>query len=153
MTAVSKILAPVDFSPGSKVAAEYAAALAEVLQSEVTLFHIYEMPDLMNSIVPGADNAVDADNARAFAQGWLETLRSEIQKQIDVEMLVVVAHGSPAEEIVSYSRTGRFDMVVMGTHGRTGLRHALMGSVAEAVVRRALCPVVTIHLPVPDRHV
>jgi universal stress protein A len=66
-------------------------------------------------------------------------------------MLVVVEHGSPAFAIVAYSRTGEFDMVVMGTHGRTGLRHVLMGCVAEAVVRRALCPVMTIHFPVPGR--
>jgi nucleotide-binding universal stress UspA family protein len=65
-------------------------------------------------------------------------------------MSVVVEHGSPAVEIVSFSRNGGFEMIVMGTHGRTGLRHLLMGSVAEGVVRRASCPVMTIHLPFPD---
>lgn len=151
MIRVSKILAAVDFSSESKVAVEYAVTLAKALQSTVTLFHVYEMPELMNSIVPGADNAVDAATDRAFAQSWLEELRTETQKHSAVEMSVVVEHGSPAQGIVSASRDGGFDMIVMGTHGRTGLRHVVMGSVAEAVVRRALCPVLTIHLPVPDR--
>jgi nucleotide-binding universal stress UspA family protein len=150
MITVSKILVAVDFSSSSKIAVEYAGALAKVLQSTVTLFHVYQMPDLMNSIVPGADNAVDAEKDRALARRWLEELRAEAQKHIDVEMRVVVEHGSPAQEIISLSRSGGFDMVVMGTHGRTGLRHVLMGSVAEAVVRRALCPVLTIHLPLLD---
>lgn len=153
MMTVAKILVPVDFSSGSKIAAEYAMALAKTLRSSVTLFHVYEKPDLLNSIVPGADSAADAERDRAFSKTWLETLRIDVQGLGDVEMPVVVEHGSPAPAIVSYSRSGGFDMVVMGTHGRTGLRHALMGSVAEAVVRRALCPVLTIHLPPPDRPV
>jgi nucleotide-binding universal stress UspA family protein len=150
MITVSRILVAVDFSSGSEVVVEYAVALAKVLQATVTLFHVYQMPDLMNSIVPGADNAGDAEKDRALAQKWLEELRAQAQKHINVEMRVVVEHGSPAQEIVSLSRSGGFDMVVMGTHGRTGLRHVLMGSVAEAVVRRALCPVLTIHLPLLD---
>jgi nucleotide-binding universal stress UspA family protein len=151
MITVSKILVPVDFSSGSKIAAEYALALGTALRSTVTLFHVYEKPDLMNTIVPGADNAADAERDRSFSKGWIEALRTEVQGRGEVEMLVVVEHGSPAPAIVSYSRSGRFDMVVMGTHGRTGLRHVLMGSVAEAVVRQALCPVLTIHFPVPGR--
>jgi nucleotide-binding universal stress UspA family protein len=150
MITALKILAPVDFSSGSKVSLRYAAALAKSLQSTMTLFHVYQMPDLMNSIVPGADNTADAEEDRRLAKKWLESLRAEIQKERDVEMTVVVDHGSPAGEIISFSRNGGFDMIVMGTHGRTGLRHLLMGSVAEGVVRRASCPVMTIHLPFPD---
>lgn len=130
---------------------EYAVALAKALQSTVTLFHVYEMPALMNSIVPGADNALDAAKDRAFAESWLESLRAETQKDSAVEMSIGVEHGSPAQGIISFSHRGGFDMIVMGTHGRTGLRHVVMGSVAEAVVRRAPCPVLTIHLPGPDR--
>ena len=147
MNPVSRILVPVDFSLGSKAAVEYAVALAKALQATVTLVHVHELPALMNSIVPGADNVVDAENDRAFSQKWLEELRAEVQQHSNVEMRVMVEHGSAAEEIVSISQSGGFDMIVMGTHGRTGIRRVLMGSVAEAVVRRALCPVVTIHLP------
>jgi universal stress protein A len=149
MIKVSRILAPADFSSGSTVSVEYAAALAHTLHSTVTLFHVYQVPDLMRAIVPGADHAVDAERERALAQDWLENLRVETRKHLNIEMRVVVVHGSSADEIISFSRTGEFDMVVMGTHGRTGLRHVLMGSVAEEVVRRAHCPVLTIHLPFP----
>ena len=62
---------------------------------------------------------------------------------------MVIVHGSPAEEIVSFSHDKAFDMVVIGTHGRTGFSHVLMGSVAEAVVRRASCAVLTLHIPFP----
>jgi nucleotide-binding universal stress UspA family protein len=68
MTAISKMLVPVDFSSGSKAAAEYAVALGKALHSTVTLLHIHETPSLMNSIVPGADNKVVADHDQAFAQ-------------------------------------------------------------------------------------
>jgi nucleotide-binding universal stress UspA family protein len=147
---VSKILAPVDFSAGSRIAVEYAVALAKALNSTVTLFHAHEMPGSMNSIVPGADNEVDAGLERAAAMQRLEAMRAEMQKETDVEIRVMVQRGSPAKEIVSYSLSGGFDMIVMGTHGRTGLKRVVMGSVAEAVVRRALCPILTVHLPIGD---
>lgn len=150
MTFVSQILVPVDFSPGSRAAVKYAAILAQTLHSTVTLLHVYELPSPMSSIVPGADEVGDAENERAAAQRWLELLRTEAQKDSEIDIRVVVVHGAPVEEIVSLSREGGFDMVVMGTHGRTGFQHILMGSVAEAVVRRAPCPVLTIHLPVPS---
>ena len=147
---VSKILAPVDFSEGSRIAVEYAVALAKALNSNVTLFHAREMPGSMNSIVPGADNELDAGNERAAAMQRLDAMRAEVQKETDVDIRVAVQRGSPVKEIVSYSLSGGFDMIVMGTHGRTGLKRVVMGSVAEAVVRRALCPVLTVHLPIGD---
>ena len=151
MSKISKILAPVDFSLGSKIAVEYSVALATALGSSVTLFHAREMPGSMNAIVPGADNTIDAGKERAAALQQLEAMRTEMQQGTDVDISVVVQRGSPTIEIVSYSLSGGFDMIVMGTHGRTGLKRVVMGSVAEAVVRRALCPVLTVHLPVSDR--
>ncbi len=151
MTNISKILVAVDFSPGSRSAVEYAAMLARALHSTITLFHVYQMPDSMSAIVPGADVAADAEKDRRLAQEGLEKLRAEVQQQPGVvDIRVLVEHGSPAREVIELSRRGGFDIVVMGTHGRTGLRHVLMGSVAEAVVRHALCPVLTIHLPLQD---
>jgi nucleotide-binding universal stress UspA family protein len=147
---VSKILAPIDFSPGSEASAAYAVALAKTLLSSVTLFHVCQSPDLMESIVPGADNAVDAESERSNAQHGLEKIREEMRKGTDVALDVVVVHGSPARTIMSFSRKERFGMVVMGTHGRTGLRRLVMGSVAEAVVRGANCPVLTVHIPFPE---
>ncbi len=128
----------------------YATALAKTLHSVVTLLHVNQTPDIMEGIVPGENRAADVEKDRAFAEKWLEKCGGEAARQADVRMRVVVLRGSPAQEIISFSRKGGFDMIVMGTHGRTGLRRVLMGSVAEAVVRRAQCPVLTIHLPFSD---
>jgi universal stress protein A len=147
---MSKILAPVDFSSASAASVNYATALAKTLHSVVTLLHVNQTPDLMEAIVPGEDRAADVAKDRAFARERLEKCVRETPGHAGVETRVVVVRGSPAQEIISFSRKGGFDMIVMGTHGRTGLRRVLMGSVAEAVVRRAQCPVLTIHLPFSD---
>jgi nucleotide-binding universal stress UspA family protein len=147
MTTVPKLLVPIDFSSGSDSSVAYATALAQTLRSVVTLFHVYERSDAMSSIVSGADRMVDDEHDRALAREWLEGLRRRTTTDRDVEVRVVVVSGSPAREIISFARKSSFDMIVMGTHGRTGLQHLLMGSVAEAVLRRASCPVLTIHCP------
>jgi len=149
MINISNILVSVDFSAGSRACVEYATAMAEAFHSNVTLFHVFERVDLMASIVPGADARVDDETDRALAQRHLERLRTETPRRANVQISVAVIHGSPAEEILAYSRDKAFDMVVIGTHGRTGLRRVLMGSVAEAVVRGASCAVLTLHLPFP----
>jgi universal stress protein A len=150
MTTIAKILVPVDFSRASKAALEYAVALAKAFRSTITIFHVYETPAIMNSIVPGADNAVDAEHARAVAQKLIDGLRTAARDNsddVDIEVAAEIEYGSPAQEILSFSRKGSFDVIVMSTHGRTGVKRALMGSVAESVVRRSPCPVLTIHLP------
>ena len=149
MTAFSKILAPVDFSPGSEASVEYAVMLARALHCGVTLLHVYQRPDLMEAIAPGADSVLDLAADRVLVQKRLEAMGAEATKQTDVEVQALVVPGSPAAEILSLSRTPGFGMVVMGTHGRTGLPRLLMGSVTEAVVRGAGCPVLTSHLPFP----
>jgi nucleotide-binding universal stress UspA family protein len=149
MLRVSNILVPVDFSPGSSACVEYATAVAEALHSNVTLFHVFQTADLMVAIVPGADADVDDATGRALAERSVERLRAETRSRAGVRVSAVVVHGSPSEEIVSFAHDKSFDMVVIGTHGRTGLSRALMGSVAEAVVRRASCAVLTLHFPFP----
>jgi nucleotide-binding universal stress UspA family protein len=126
---------------------EYAAAIAHKSGATLTLIHVCERPDAMTGIVPRADNEADDANDRALGQKALENLRVETGKHTNVGVRVIVVDGSPVREIISASKA--VQMVVMGTHGRTGLRRALTGSVAEAVVRGASCPVLTIHLPCP----
>jgi nucleotide-binding universal stress UspA family protein len=150
MTTAATILAPVDFSSGSKTAVEYAAALAKALRSTITLFHVYHKSDLMSGIVPGADPWADDKTNQAIARTELEKMRVETERSSGVEVRAIVVSGSPAEQIVSYASRGAFDLVVMGTHGRTGIQRFLMGSVAETVVRHARCPILTIHLPPTD---
>jgi nucleotide-binding universal stress UspA family protein len=117
---VSKILAPVDFSPASATSVNYATALAKTLHSVVTLLHVDQTPDLMEAIVPGEDRVADAEKDRAFAQEWLEKCVRKTEGHADVEMCAVVVQGSPAREIISFSKKGGFDMIVMGLMGERG---------------------------------
>jgi len=128
---------------------EYAVTLAQALHCAVTLLHVYQRPDLVEAIVPGAEKALDVVADRALVQKRLETMGGDATKHTGVEVHALVVPGSPAEEILSLLRTDGFRMVVMGTHGRTGLPRLLMGSVTEAVVRGAGFPVLTSHLPFP----
>ncbi|MGA7122553.1 MAG: universal stress protein [Polyangiaceae bacterium] len=145
---LSAILVPVDFSSGSQFFVEYATAMARTFHATVTLMHVCHNVDSMNGIVPGADKAADDKEDLAIARKALDDLRAATLKPMNTPMSVLVVHGSPADKINSTARA--FQMIVMGTHGRTGLRRFLMGTVAEAVVRRAPCPVLTIHFPSPD---
>jgi nucleotide-binding universal stress UspA family protein len=76
----------------------------------------------------------------------LDTAKHELLANGALQVDTSLEYGNPDREIVNFARAGGFSMIVMGTHGRGGLSHALMGSVAELVVRRAPCPVVTVRL-------
>ncbi len=151
---MQRILVGVDFSPESEAAIRTAFTFAHTFGSVITLLHVHEEPSLMNGIVPGADSAADEKMLHAAAEAQLATLRDSLYTRdprtleggITVEL--AVAGGVPADVILSRAKAGGFDLIVMGTHGRTGLRRLLVGSVAEAVIRGAPCPVVTVHLPV-----
>ena len=150
---MQRILVAVDFSPESDVAIRTAFTFARAFDSIITLLHVHEMPTMMNGIVPGADSDIDAKLLRAAAHAQLASLRGRLHTRdprafeggLTVE--TDVEGGIPSEVILARARTGLFDLIVMGTHGRTGLRRLLVGSVAEAVIRASPCPVVTVHLP------
>jgi nucleotide-binding universal stress UspA family protein len=85
--------------------------------------------------------------ARSRAGSQLLEIVNRIRKAGVAEVHCRVGIGSPAHEIVDLAELGHFDLIVMGTHGRSGIAHALLGSVAERVVRRAKCPVMTVRMP------
>ena len=137
---VQHILVPVDFSPYSDGAITYAVALAGKLQARVTLLHIiHETP-----IGVG-------DMASALPYTYLQDLEAEIMRSLEEQLTrlqnagvqsdVLVLHGVPFQTIVDVAKEQKVDLIIMGTHGRTGLPHVLLGSVAEKVVRLAPCPV------------
>jgi nucleotide-binding universal stress UspA family protein len=137
-----KILVPTDFSEGGQRALEYAVTLARPLEASLTLFHAYQFPsygfpdgsiyitppEVGARIVSEVADALARDKAFAEARGVAATVRS------------IEAH--PVEGILEAARD--HDLIVMGTHGRTGIKHLLLGSVAEKVVRHASCPVLTV---------
>ncbi len=151
---IQRILVAVDFSAESELAIQTAFTMARAFDAVITLLHVHELPSMMNPIVPGADNLTDAKLLRSAAEAQIATLRGRLQGRDPraavgggVTIETAVEGGEPADVIIECARTGGFDMIVMGTHGRTGLRRLLVGSVAEAVIRAAPCPVVTVHLP------
>jgi nucleotide-binding universal stress UspA family protein len=143
--AVSRILVPVDFSPHSELALRYAAALASRLEASVELLHVMDDrigSPVWTSEVPVPDLSDLRKNVIADAEDQLERYRA-VAELARVRTATTVRTGQPSKTIIEHARTGGIGLIVMGTHGRSGLAHLFMGSVAEHVVRHAPCPVVT----------
>jgi universal stress protein A len=141
---IRRILAPTDFSELSKQGFKSAFELAEVFGAQLLLLHVVDPPPYpVEGIVPSHLGATLLDDLERQASNELAQMLSETQgSKVDVARRVVV--GIPYRKIVEVADEEKSDLVVMTTHGRTGLSHLVMGSVAEKVVRTAPCPVLTI---------
>lgn len=142
-----KVLCPVDFSDPSWEALESSAWLARRLDGELTVLHV-----LSAILVPLPEGGVMASPAAMQehldkAQAVLEEWRKRAEQLAAAKVEVVTEIGEPAATIDAFARRHGFDLIVMGTHGRTGLAHVLVGSVAEKVVRTAPCAVMTVKVP------
>jgi nucleotide-binding universal stress UspA family protein len=145
MITFRRILAPTDFSPHSHEALRHACGLAERFGAELHVIHVLSEivptgPDpLLMPIMPPQFYAQDEERAR-------ETLKAEVKPEwgAPASLTTAVCWGAPAEAIVDYATERKVDLLVIATHGRTGLSHILLGSVAERIVREAPCPVLTI---------
>jgi universal stress protein A len=139
-----KILVPVDFSAHSAEAVRIAAELSSRFEAPLTLVYVhdplvYALPDGFTFMPQTAvDQLIDALEAQ-LAQAKLQALGAGARR-VETQLL----HGLVSEAVVARATTGAFDLIVMGTHGRTGMQHVLMGSTAERVVRLAACPVLTV---------
>jgi nucleotide-binding universal stress UspA family protein len=142
-----RILCPIDFSDASRAALETACDLARRFDAKVALFHAYPVPGYTfpdGSFVASAKMLDElADQAKRHLDEWKALAETAGVKEVETATAV----GEPAHEIVDFATRNRADLLVLGTHGRTGLSHALMGSVAERVVRKAPCPVLTVRPP------
>jgi nucleotide-binding universal stress UspA family protein len=147
MIPIHTILHPTDFSDCSDVAFRLACALARDYGARLVVLHVAELPAVVSGdgmlMMP---YPVDS-----------EPLREQLQKLTPGAPEVPVEHrlveGYPAEQILRVAAQKNCDLILMGTHGRTALNRLLMGSVAEQVVRKAPCPVLTVktpHRPVPS---
>jgi nucleotide-binding universal stress UspA family protein len=147
---IKRILVPVDFSTNSRRALDYGHGLATTLDASLHLVHVCETPSMMTP-------ALDA-YAITYAD-WSQRLGEEAEKQLnkittslgDVTVTTEVLFGRPASAIVKAAETIKADLIVMGTHGHGAVMHALMGNVAERVVRTASCPVLTVREPKPPK--
>lgn len=149
MSAPRRLLVPVDFSAGSRAAMALATTLARPFEASIELLHVWTPPPLFGEPLL-MWTAADAppmsleDLARQRAATQMKDLADELRRNGVREVDSTVSVGDAAREILEHARKGRHDMIVMGTHGRSGLAHVLLGSVAEKVVRHAPCPVLTV---------
>ncbi len=142
------ILCPVDFSDTSAHALETAIELATQLNAKIHLVHVYQYPAFS---MPEADLATPIDLSLQYdyvdrLKQQLEDLRNKYSDS-GINVGSTLAEGVPYVEIVETAKKINADLIIIGTHGRTGLSHMLLGSVAERVVRSSVVPV----LSVPDK--
>jgi len=141
---IKRILFPTDFSPASEAALGYATSLARDSGSQLLILHVEEIQ------MPYAAGEMYLPPPTAPNPELEKMLRSVAPTDKGATCVHRLALGNPAEEIVQVAKDEGVELIVMGTHGRTGLGRLLMGSVAEAVVRRAPCPVLTLKPPVKE---
>ena len=142
------ILLSTDFSEGSRPAFEFATGLAVALDARLTIAHVIPRPDylapetLMEAVSVSPPRTIE-EITREHAEQSMRTLLAEQQaRPARVEPKIVT--GDPRAAILELARSGDYDLVVIGTHGRSGLTRLLVGSVAEAIVRQSACPVITV---------
>ena len=151
MQPIKTILCPVDFSDSSEAALDVALALAAKLGGSLELVHVIQPPIYVGWEDSPAGLAATAEMlevSRDRTKQQLETLASKYGNR-GVPLKTTLQEGAPHHEITERSKT--VDLIVMGTHGRTGLPHLLLGSVAERVVRTAMCPVMTVPVHKPAK--
>ena len=137
------ILVPLDFSDAASSILEWATHLAEQHGSRVVLFHAYHLPVEFQQL-EGAYLPPDFwANVKAEASESLERYAEQLRAR-GIETTAVVAEGYAATAIVDEIGNQNADVVVIGTHGLSGLKHLLLGSIAERVVQKAPCPVLTV---------
>lgn len=151
MPIFSKILAPTDFSDDSRLALNYVIELAQKFAAEVIVVHVDQplSPVMIGDLSPGLDmgtvNRI-AEEQRLAALKELDQVTARLREG-GLKARSLMRVGAPFLEIIGTAQSENADLIVMGTHGRSGLAHVLMGSVAERVVNKAHCPVLTIRHP------
>src|SRR5438309_2082895 len=138
MIRITKILYPTDFSSHANQAYFHAVALAEKHGASLTILYVYPpsfgTPEIHDEGYPDRDH-------------WRTQLEQIRPVDVSIPVNHVLLEGDPAAEIVRYAAEAGVDLIVLGTHGRTGLERLLMGSVAEKVMREAPCSVLVVKLP------
>jgi nucleotide-binding universal stress UspA family protein len=146
MSEIRRILVPIDFSEPSRAAFDYAVELAKSCGAAVDVLHVWEAPDFLppGSAMSATPGLTYAELVRKAADEALENFVAEARNRGIKVNASEIQMGRPAHAITEAALAGGYDLVVLGTHGRTGFSRALIGSVAENVVRHAHCPVLTV---------
>ena len=151
MIEIRRILCPIDFSDHSRRALDHAVAIARWYESTITVLHVFS-PTPVAAFGPGPVvfeamvlTSVDRDQLLADTKAFAET---ESAPGITIE--AVVREGNTPSEILEQANGMKADLLVIGTHGRSGFERLVLGSVAEKVLRKAYCPVLTVPKRLPD---
>jgi universal stress protein A len=145
MEKIKNILVPITFTEDSKAILDNAVTIAEKFKAKITVFHVLREPKVDLSEID-------------FELGFIEKIKANQEEEAEKELKQLISEpflkkcqiktdmrwGQPFVEIVNEAKKLKADLIVMGTHGRTGLSHVLIGSVAEKVLRLAPCPVMVI---------
>ena len=147
-TTIKKVLVPIDFSDYSKSALKYAVNFAKSFNAEIILVYVVEPviypPDFsMGQIAMPSITAEWDDRARDELQ---KLAKSEINEIANVK--TIIKTGKPFVEIIETAKEENIDLIIIATHGHSGVEHILFGSTAEKVVRKAPCPVLTLREPI-----
>ncbi len=143
MKRIERIVVGTDFSPVAERALDEALDLASQLGASVILVHAYEIPAFS---FPDAVVTATSEMVQAIATASLAGLAASVErrKQRGIEIRTVLRVGAPSDELEAVAREEGADLIVVGTHGRGGISHVLLGSVAERLLRKATRPVVVI---------
>jgi nucleotide-binding universal stress UspA family protein len=148
MATTRKLLVAIDHSEASRAALDYAVELSQELGASIVALHVWEQLGSGGESIkvrdPSGDTRPLADLARENAERDLREFLRAANPPPGLEIEQRVLAGAPAAQILEEVKRGGYDLVVLGTHGRTGVRHALIGSVAEKVVRLSTRPVLTV---------
>ena len=145
MIKLEKILMPTDFSSSSENAMRYAVSFAKEYNAELVVLHVIHEPHRLRRVtttLPGEEIDKIITDEIGVVKKAMEQFVKDFSEGVKVKTLIKT--GIAIVEIVESAKEENVDMIVIGTHGQTGTRHALIGSVAERVVRNAHCPVFTV---------
>jgi nucleotide-binding universal stress UspA family protein len=148
MSGIQKILVPIDFSACSRQALGHAVELSErYFGASIDVLHVWEPPRFVGASTPVLDARQAPSTieqvARVECLNEMERLLAEHEAKGIVDLRRLHESGETVPTILEVARRGKYDLMVLGTHGRTGMAHDYLGSVAEKIVRRAPCPVLT----------
>ncbi|MBV8099720.1 MAG: universal stress protein [Verrucomicrobia bacterium] len=152
---LKRILVPTDFSESSERALKYAVRLGRPYKAEVVVLHVFHLKEYLGLLSQreDVDSAIANQVLEASKVGAIERLEDLVRRVSDKEVVVLptLLIGVPFEEIVRYAGEHEADLIVMPTHGRTGLAHFLLGSTTQRVISHSVCPVLVIRTRADER--
>ncbi|MDT3697017.1 MAG: universal stress protein [Ignavibacterium sp.] len=143
---IKKVLVPIDFSDYSKSALKYAVNFSKLFNAEIILIYVVE------PVIYPLDFSMGQIAMPSFSTEWDTRAKEELdklaKKEINSNVKTIIKTGKPFLEIIETAKEEDIDLIIIATHGHTGVEHIIFGSTAEKVVRKAPCPVLTLREPI-----